>query len=126
MAGSSAYYTRVISALALASLLVVARHWYAASTSSSQPPTVNNNATLTKASLDAKNNGGLVAIVTGLEHSGTTLMGRLLNNAPCVIGAYETGFLLAETPRDIDGVHPWYVIGSYRHFLFYLPGVVFF
>ena len=29
-----------------------------------------------KAAPDAKNNGGLVAIVTGLEHSGTTLMGR--------------------------------------------------
>jgi len=49
----------------------------------------------------------LRAIVTGIAHSGTTLISKLLFNAPCVIGAFETGFLLAETPRDIREVLPW-------------------
>eukprot|EP00571_Detonula_confervacea_P013154 CAMPEP_0172310358 /NCGR_PEP_ID=MMETSP1058-20130122/11440_1 /TAXON_ID=83371 /ORGANISM="Detonula confervacea, Strain CCMP 353" /LENGTH=310 /DNA_ID=CAMNT_0013023155 /DNA_START=77 /DNA_END=1009 /DNA_ORIENTATION=- len=47
------------------------------------------------------------AIVTGLEHSGTTIVGNVLFNAPCIIGAIETGFLLAETPADIGHITPW-------------------
>ncbi|KAL9180399.1 hypothetical protein ACHAXT_008369 [Thalassiosira profunda] len=35
-------------------------------------------------------------------------MGYLLYNAPCVIGAFETGFLLAKEPKDIHNVHPWF------------------
>ena len=50
----------------------------------------------------------LRAIVTGLEHSGTTLTGSLLYNAPCVIGAFETGFLLADNPTEIENVKPWF------------------
>jgi hypothetical protein len=52
--------------------------------------------------------GGLRAIVTGLEHSSTTLMGALLFNAPCVIGSAETGYLLAGSPADIGAVSPWF------------------
>jgi len=48
----------------------------------------------------------LRAIVTGMEHTGTTFISMLLFNAPCVIGAGETGFLLAKTPRDIR-ISPW-------------------
>ena len=55
-----------------------------------------------------KKYNGLRAIVTGLEHSGATNVGRILANAPCVIGAYETGYLLAPTPRDIESVMPWF------------------
>ena len=51
---------------------------------------------------------GLRAIVTGLEHSGTTLVGSLLYNAPCVIGAFETGYLLAGEPKLIEKVQPWF------------------
>jgi len=51
---------------------------------------------------------GLRAIVTGLEHSGNAVIGTLLNNAPCVMGALETGYLLAETPADIENVQPWF------------------
>lgn len=51
---------------------------------------------------------GLRAIVTGLEHSGTTLTGSALFNAPCVIGAFETGYLIAGTPDVIDKVNPWF------------------
>lgn len=53
-------------------------------------------------------NMSLRAIVTGLEHSGTTLTGSLLYNAPCVIGAFETGFLLADNPTKIETVQPWF------------------
>ena len=51
---------------------------------------------------------GLRAIVTGLEHSGTTLVTYLLYNAPCVIGAFETGYLLAGEPKLIENIQPWY------------------
>ena len=52
---------------------------------------------------------GLRAIVTGLEHSGTTLTGSILYNIPCVIGAFETGYLIAESPKEIETVHPWFL-----------------
>ena len=51
---------------------------------------------------------GLRAIITGLEHSGSTKVGRILASAPCIMGAYETGYLLAPTPQDIDNVLPWF------------------
>ena len=51
---------------------------------------------------------GLRAIVTGLEHSGTTLTGTLLINAPCIMGAFETGYLIASTPKHIEDADPWY------------------
>lgn len=51
---------------------------------------------------------GLRAIVTGLEHSGTTLTGSLLINAPCIMGAFETGYLLASSPKHIEDADPWY------------------
>jgi len=51
---------------------------------------------------------GLRAIITGLEHSGSTKVGRILASAPCIIGAYETGYLLAPTPQDIDSILPWF------------------
>jgi len=50
----------------------------------------------------------LRVIITGMEHSGTTITGRLIMNAPCLIGATETGYLLAKTPKKIHSVLPWY------------------
>lgn len=48
------------------------------------------------------------AIVTGLEYSGSSIIAKILYNAPCMIGAPETGFLVAKTPADIEEeVHPW-------------------
>ena len=61
-----------------------------------------------KTEIETTPHEGLLAIVTGLEHSGTTLIGSVLFNAPCVIGAFETGYLAAETPSVIDKVEPWY------------------
>ena len=37
---------------------------------------------------DGQWSGGLRAIVTGLEHSGTSITAKILFNAPCVIGTY--------------------------------------
>lgn len=51
---------------------------------------------------------GLRAIVTGLEHSGTTLTGSLLFNSPCVIGAHETGYLISDSPKVIERAQPWF------------------
>ncbi len=51
--------------------------------------------------------GGLRAIVVGLEHSGTTIVSQVMFNAPCAIGATETGFLFAESPADIGSISPW-------------------
>ena len=60
-------------------------------------------------SSNQKSTHGLRAIVTGLEHSGTTLTGSILYNIPCVIGAFETGYLIAESPKEIETVHPWFL-----------------
>ena len=35
-------------------------------------------------------------------------MSYLLYNTPCVIGAFETGYLLAGEPKLIENVQPWY------------------
>jgi hypothetical protein len=57
---------------------------------------------------------GLRALVMGLEHSCTTMIASLLFNAPCVIGAFETGYLLAQSPKDITEVQPWYAWNNER------------
>ena len=52
----------------------------------------------------------LLAIVTGMEHSGTTFLHNLfLNNVPNVNSAFECGLLLADkSPRNFDKVKPFY------------------
>lgn len=67
-----------------------------------------NDSTSTHSSTHSQSFPNLRALVVGLENSGTTITGQLMMNAPCVIGAYETGFLLASEPRYIDHVLPWY------------------
>lgn len=52
--------------------------------------------------------GALRCIVTGMEHTGTTVTSELIMSAPGLIGAFETGFLLAPTPGEFALVHPWY------------------
>lgn len=47
-------------------------------------------------------------IITGIEHSGTTLLSRLLKQDPGLRSGFECGFLLADTPRDFMNIHPWY------------------
>lgn len=51
---------------------------------------------------------GLFAIVTGMEHSGTTILSRLLECDPSLMAAFECGLLLAETPSEMTQVKPFY------------------
>jgi hypothetical protein len=87
------------SLLILAIMLFSNIIYLSVSSTDCKPETLENTKTTTH---------GLRAIVTGLEHSGTTLVGSLLYNAPCVIGAFETGYLLAGKPKLIDKVQPWF------------------
>lgn len=47
-------------------------------------------------------------IITGIEHSGTTLLSKLVNQASCLSSGFECGFLLADSPRQFENIHPWY------------------
>jgi hypothetical protein len=47
-------------------------------------------------------------VVTGMEHSGTTILMLLLQQHPKLDSAFECGFLLAESPAHFKHVHPWY------------------
>lgn len=47
-------------------------------------------------------------VVTGIEHSGTTLLSTLLQQDRSLNCGFECGFLLADSPRAFKHVHPWY------------------
>jgi hypothetical protein len=49
----------------------------------------------------------LICVVTGLEHSGTTLLSQLFNGHPNIASGHELGFLLSDI-HDFDRVQPWY------------------
>jgi len=49
---------------------------------------------------------GLFAIITGIEHSGTTITSSLVMNVPNLYGAFETGLLLSDTPSGFQNVTP--------------------
>ena len=57
----------------------------------------------------ARSTGALFAVVTGMEHSGTTVLSSLIKNAPGVFGGFECGFLLAPAPAKFDAkcCRPW-------------------
>lgn len=57
--------------------------------------------------IDFREISGIRAIVTG-NAGGINIIANVLLNAPCVMGAYETGYLLADTPSEIDTLHPSY------------------
>jgi hypothetical protein len=43
---------------------------------------------------------GLRVIITGREHSGTTMLSTFVQSAPCLFGAFETGFLVKPSPQE--------------------------
>lgn len=47
-------------------------------------------------------------VITGIEHSGTTLLSTLIKQNSHLAGGFECGFLLADSPHDFKNVHPWY------------------
>lgn len=51
---------------------------------------------------------GLKIIVTGLEHSGTSTLARLVRSAPSVYGAFECGILLSVNPSDLERIYPFF------------------
>jgi len=51
---------------------------------------------------------GLFGIVTGTQHSGTTIVSQLIMSAPNVYGGEECGVLLAPKPSDFNKVKPYY------------------
>ena len=55
---------------------------------------------------DFRKNSGLFCIITGIEHSGTTMTSSLVMNAPHLYGAFESGLLLSETPGEFRDVKP--------------------
>ena len=50
----------------------------------------------------------LGVIVTGFEHSGTTVLSQLVMSAPRHFGGFECGLLLACTPREFANVEPFH------------------
>lgn len=51
--------------------------------------------------------GPLLCVVTGMEHSGTTFLSKLLTAHPTVNAAFECGILLGESPREVLTLEPW-------------------
>ncbi|MCF6238881.1 MAG: sulfotransferase, partial [Candidatus Marinimicrobia bacterium] len=47
-------------------------------------------------------------VITGMEHSGTTLLSMLLKQDVRLKSGFECGFLLAARPRDFSNINPWY------------------
>lgn len=63
---------------------------------------------------DFRKKSGIFCIITGIEHSGTTMVSSLLMNAPNVYGAFELGLLLAPTPQQFNNkkhVNPFFYDG---------------
>jgi hypothetical protein len=53
-------------------------------------------------------NHPLGVLVTGIEHSGTTLLSLLLGRHPQLCGGFECGLLLADSPKDFAKLEPWH------------------
>lgn len=66
------------------------------------------------AKTDFRKASKLFAIVTGMMHSGTSILSQLLMSAPDVYGAAECGLLEAKTPSDFVNIDPFYdwVVGT--------------
>lgn len=62
------------------------------------PPRLTESETCALARTNFGHASGLYVIVTGMEHSGTTLVSELLMSAPGLFGAFEGGFLLDDSP----------------------------
>ena len=72
----------------------------------------NNNRNKEEEDYDFRKKSGLFCIITGLEHSGTTMASRLVMNAPHLYGAFELGLLLSENPRGFRHVKPQFFYES--------------
>ncbi len=50
----------------------------------------------------------LIAIVTGMQHSGTTILSQAIAAHPNINCGFECGLLLADTPANYCHIEPWY------------------
>ena len=51
----------------------------------------------------------LALLITGMEHSGTTFLGNILNDKLInAKGAFECGLLLAKSPEDFVNLKPFH------------------
>eukprot|EP00977_Amphora_coffeiformis_P001568 scaffold297_cov171-Amphora_coffeaeformis.AAC.17 len=65
--------------------------------------------TCTTANHDFRQDSGLFAVVTGMEHSRTSILSEFLMNVPHLYGAIECGILLAKRkPSSFRKVQPFY------------------
>ena len=62
----------------------------------------------TIAARDFRKASNLFAIVTGFQHSGTTILSELIMSAPGVFGGFECGILDKEKPSDFINAEPFY------------------
>jgi len=62
-----------------------------------------------KALFNFRDASKLFTIVTGFQHSGTTILAQLIKSAPDVFGGFECGLLRnGTTPADFKNVEPFY------------------
>ncbi len=57
--------------------------------------------------MTARQASPLLCVVTGMEHSGTTFLSKLLTAHPRVNAAFECGVLLGDSPAEIPKLEPW-------------------
>lgn len=69
---------------------------------------IKDNSICEKARHDFRTASGLFGIVTGSEHSGTTIVSQLIMSAPDVYGGIECGMLLAPEPSKFTKNNPFY------------------
>jgi hypothetical protein len=74
---------------------------------SSTSSSVNTNICET-AKTNFREASGLSVIVTGMMHSGTSILSQLIMSAPDVFGGVEWGLLMAKKPSEFADVHPFY------------------
>ena len=66
----------------------------------------SNSSSKEEDEFDFRKKSGLFCIITGIEHSGTTMTSTLVMNAPNLYGAVELGLMLSETPGGFRDVNP--------------------
>lgn len=49
----------------------------------------------------------LIAMVTGMEHTGTTILSQLIASHPDINCGFECGLLLGDAPSDFLNIMPW-------------------
>lgn len=74
-----------------------------------QLPTPNNETDICElAKTDFRKAGNVFAIVTGMMHSGTSMLAQLIMSDQAAYGGVECGLMMAKEPSDFANVHPFF------------------